>query len=384
MAELDALIPLSGNRTNPIGTVLGALSARDAAAQKKELGSLQIENIRSQIDTRRAEESRAVATEQREIESAAYQEGIERATTNARILKGLILQGNIPDAISFINQNDTGAGEQEFIRQFLDPANPDKAKKAIPFLDQAIGQAGKKTTEERDFDRLTSELTPEEVLKAKKIELGLTPRATGAAAKTVIIGGVPHIFNPTTQTFSRVKIEGEDVTTESVGESKASIAKQVRLAEQKASQSVKLSGEAFANLQRTKTNINNLDKGIALIDQGAGVGAIEDLFPSFKQATVELKNLQGQLGLDIIGGTTFGALSENELLFALKTALPTGLDSPDLRRWMVAKKVAQAKLIDEFSQAVEFLGKGNDIADFIAIKELESVEDRQSNVQVDF
>lgn len=72
------------------------------------------------------------------------------------------------------------------------------------------------------------------------------------------------------------------------------------------------------------------------------------------------------MGLDIIGGTTFGALSESELAFALDTALPTKLEGPELRAWIERKKAAQMKLSQELEKAAIYLGKpGNTPAGYL-------------------
>jgi hypothetical protein len=128
----------------------------------------------------------------------------------------------------------------------------------------------------------------------------------------------------------------------------------------------KQANKAFTSLSGLRKNISNLDKGITEIDRGAKTGAIEKRFPSIRAASVRLKQVQQDLGLDIIQNTTFGALSEGELELALDTALPTGLNETELRDWMVAKRDAQKKLMGYIEESAIFLGTpGNTIAKFL-------------------
>lgn len=133
-----------------------------------------------------------------------------------------------------------------------------------------------------------------------------------------------------------------------------------------ATQAIKTSKEAFDQIRPIKTAIANVDEAIRLIDEGANTGVIASKLPSVQEASIGLDNLQGRLGLDVIGNTTFGALSEAELRFALDTALPTNMEGPALKRWLREKQAAQKKLANYLEDAATFLGKpGNTIADFI-------------------
>lgn len=145
--------------------------------------------------------------------------------------------------------------------------------------------------------------------------------------------------------------------------------------------------KAFDTLQKTRANIRNLDKVVAAIDKGAKTGAVQKFLPSIQAASVELDQLRGELGLDIVGATTFGALSESELEFALDVALPTGLDEPELKDWALRKKSAQEKLAKELSQAARHFSLGGTIDSFLNIKERERNQaqpDGQETITVDF
>jgi hypothetical protein len=77
--------------------------------------------------------------------------------------------------------------------------------------------------------------------------------------------------------------------------------------------------------------------------------------PNWNASTIELENLRNQLGLDVVGSVTFGALSESELELALDTALPTNLGEDALADWLRRKVSAQEKLVDNLTMQAQFL-----------------------------
>jgi len=133
-----------------------------------------------------------------------------------------------------------------------------------------------------------------------------------------------------------------------------------------AKQSIATSGEYFKRIEPVRKSIANIEAAITAIGKGAKTGAIEQYLPSITEASVTLDNLQSQMGLDIVGATTFGALSKGELDLALNTALPTGLNEKELRGWLVNKRNSQKKLEAELAKAAIYLGKpGNTQAGYL-------------------
>lgn len=162
-----------------------------------------------------------------------------------------------------------------------------------------------------------------------------------------------------------------------------------------ASASVKQSLTAFKQLAPIRKSIMNIDNAIRTLDEGAKTGAVEGRLPSIRAASVKLDNIQAQMGLDVIGTTTFGALSESELAFALSAALPKGLNETELREWLIEKRDAQQKLSSYLEETAIYLGTpGNGgIPGFINLKrseqaaqvEAQSAESgEQRNVVVDY
>ncbi|MCP4140743.1 MAG: hypothetical protein GY755_10715 [Chloroflexi bacterium] len=137
-----------------------------------------------------------------------------------------------------------------------------------------------------------------------------------------------------------------------------------------AKDAAKISTKAFDRLEGINQNIANLDEGIRLLkEEGANTGVVDKYLPSFKKATIRLNNLQGQLGLDVLRNTTFGALSASELAFALDTAVPKGLQPLELAAWFEEKKASQEKLADYVESAAIYLGTpGNTVAGWIKKK----------------
>lgn len=132
---------------------------------------------------------------------------------------------------------------------------------------------------------------------------------------------------------------------------------------------IEKSDKAMENLAAVRKNMTNIDEAIAAIDAGAESGIIASKLPSITSASVELDNIRSRMGLDVISGTTFGALSEGELKFALDSAVPKNMSPKDLRAWMVKKKSAQQKLAQELEDAAIYLGKpGNTPAGYLEFK----------------
>lgn len=154
-------------------------------------------------------------------------------------------------------------------------------------------------------------------------------------------------------------------------------------------QAIKKSGEAIDRLGNIKTNIQNIDAAVKAIDEGARTGAIQSRLPSIKASSIALDNIQKRMGLDVIGDTTFGALSKGELDLALSTALPTNLKPPALREWLLEKKAAQQKLSGYLESAAIFLGTpGNTPADWVReqkdLREQAAAETEGGNTRILF
>ena len=145
-----------------------------------------------------------------------------------------------------------------------------------------------------------------------------------------------------------------------------------------------VSSKAFTQLNNIRGNILNLKNVVSTVGNGADTGPLAKKLPSFRAESIKLDNIRNRLGLDVISGVTFGALSEGELQLALNTALPTGLQGPELVKWANEKIAAQEKLSNYLEEQAVFLGKpGNSISDFIEMKKNEAKKAARSGVDND-
>jgi hypothetical protein len=119
---------------------------------------------------------------------------------------------------------------------------------------------------------------------------------------------------------------------------------------------IEIGRQTFERIGPIRSNISNLERAIQLVEEeGANTGVLASRLPNWNASTIELENLRNQLGLDVVGSVTFGALSESELELALDTALPTNLSEDALADWLRRKVSAQEKLVDNLTMQAQFL-----------------------------
>jgi hypothetical protein len=119
---------------------------------------------------------------------------------------------------------------------------------------------------------------------------------------------------------------------------------------------IEVGRQTFERIGPIRSNISNLERAIELVEEeGANTGVLASRFPAWSASTIELRQLQNVLGLDVIGSVTFGALSEGELQLALDTALPTNLSEDALADWLRRKRDAQEALVDNLTMQANFL-----------------------------
>jgi hypothetical protein len=156
---------------------------------------------------------------------------------------------------------------------------------------------------------------------------------------------------------------------------------------------VNTSLSAFDQVGKSRANIANLEEAKRLVlEEGANTGFIADNFPSWKDSTIALDTVKNELGLDVVGSVTFGALSQGELTLALNTALPTKLDEAGLVDWIDRKISAQGKLQDYlYAQAIYLADGDKTIGDWLRSQKAEQEERnrieaelRQSGTNLDF
>ena len=117
-------------------------------------------------------------------------------------------------------------------------------------------------------------------------------------------------------------------------------------------------GESQKSISNMMTQNENLDKVIRAAEEGANTGPLMSRLPSMTEASIRMDQLQREMGLNVIGSVTFGALSAPELKLALQTAIPTQLEGPELIKWAREKQVANRKLMSYLNEQVQYLSKG--------------------------
>jgi uncharacterized protein YpiB (UPF0302 family) len=214
---------------------------------------------------------------------------------------------------------------------------------------------------EAEFESLIKDFSPEDQVKARRVKSGLDPRAVGSG-------------NITTATTEGL--------TDQVADSQATIKQRGKFAELTGASRAKAIDSGFSKIQNINSNIGNIDRAISAIDEGASTGAIESrFFPTIRSATVKLEQIQKELGLDIIGAVSFGALSEGELQLALNTALPTNLEPKELKKFLEDKRQAQSKLRDYYKDQINFLDSGGTLAGYLRSKERDNQQQPQGSTQ---
>jgi len=211
-------------------------------------------------------------------------------------------------------------------------------------------KVAEKSAGQREFESKLEGLTDEQKKEAVLVDLGLSARAVGNAITT---------------------IAGDKGLVEQLANAKATIKEREKFAEKTGVSRANTIDKGFERITKIDTGLRNIDRAVEALNQGASVGAIQKLLPSFKAASVALDNIQGLMALDVVGATTFGALSKGELDLAKQVALPTGLDTPQLIQYLQDKKVAQQKLRDYFNEQIQFLDQGGTVAGFLRQKEAE-------------
>ena len=235
---------------------------------------------------------------------------------------------------STFGQIDPSTGKSRIVQGFTPPA----------------GSGGLLGVSQQAFEDLIQNFTPEEQKEARRVRARITAPAGSSAQE---------------------RIAQDPELTEDVAESQAIIAGRKKFAEMTAGSRAKLIDKGFETIQSLDKNIRNIDKAIAALQEGARTGPIVSrFFPSIREASVKLDQIRNELGLDVVGGVTFGALSKGELDLALNVVLPTNLPPDELSQWLQDKKTAQEKLRAYFASQIEFLDlEGNTIAKFLRQQE---------------
>lgn len=200
-------------------------------------------------------------------------------------------------------------------------AGREQAGRALSLVDKILGKTEKTAagSEQRFFESLTSELTPEQQKKAGLVELGLESRAVGTGAGTIAKEGLTEIV-AASQGIIEEAVAGAKVTGAAkakaklaplIAKTEAFITTQVKLAESAA----KERGEVLTDLARMEATLPGLTEVVGKLKELAKIatstvgGRVFDIaskefgFGATKGATARTK---------------FGAMVSNQILPLLK------------------------------------------------------------------
>lgn len=241
---------------------------------------------------------------------------------------------------------------------------------AFDNYDQAKAYYDRKREENRPIfgDALDNvELTQEMYEQAKQVHRKQADGIDEVQSSKILPGGLVQLVMKS-GAIKTVEPEKENIAKIKEAEERGAELQGLRAGERgAASSAIKESVNAFKKMVGIRKTISLYEEGIRLLsEEGANTGPIYKMAPSFKAASIELENVQANLGLNVIQNTTFGSLSKEELLFALDTTMPRAMTPEKLIDWMVRKRDSQMKLSKYLEKAAIFLGTPpNTIADFI-------------------
>jgi hypothetical protein len=327
-----------------------------ALEQGIETGDLQNQTLQASLDALGVPDE---ATAKEVALNVATIAGLPTAEAKLTKIKSL-------KAIALKNNRTTENLDELEAAYMQDPAAGDALVNASIGAFQQTGFLSEKDAQlmsagEAEFESLIKEFSPEDQVKARRVKSGLDPRAVGSG-------------NITTATTEGL--------TDQVADSQATIKQRGKFAELTGASRAKAIDSGFNKIQNINSNIGNIDRAISAIDEGASTGAIESrFFPTIRAATVKLEQIQKELGLDIIGAVSFGALSEGELQLALNTALPTNLEPKELKKFLEDKRQAQSKLRDYYKDQINFLDSGGTLAGYLRSKERDNQQQSQGSTQ---
>lgn len=179
-------------------------------------------------------------------------------------------------------------------------------------------------------------------------------------------------FDPNTGGATRIPIEGATQLTPAqkiAAEQKSKIdveQEKTRLSgrESALKTAVDRGAKLFDKIEPMDSMIRNYDEAIELLSaDDANTGIVASYMPSVRDTAIKMDNLIKRLGLDVVGSTTFGALSESELKFALDSAVPKSLESAELKQWFIDKRNGQRKIRAGLQEVATFLSSGKHTLD---------------------
>ena len=146
--------------------------------------------------------------------------------------------------------------------------------------------------------------------------------------------------------LGKVEFQGDKSEAESKGTQagKYAFATKIRSAEGFADKKVAWVDGVYKQSANIDNTVRLYKQALDQLDKGASTGRIAAIMPTTSAVTALLETIGGELGLDVIGSVTFGALSEGELNLAMDLGMPKDDLSPsELRQWLLERIDAKEK-----------------------------------------
>jgi len=107
------------------------------------------------------------------------------------------------------------------------------------------------------------------------------------------------------------------------------------------------SANLFQKAEGISSRLRNYQGILTSLDEGAVTGWVANQLPTLNANTANLESFARQLGLDVIGSVTFGALSEAEMKLAMATPIDVNLPPIQLKAQVLKKLELQEKIRNE-------------------------------------
>lgn len=145
-------------------------------------------------------------------------------------------------------------------------------------------------------------------------------------------------------------------------ETKLEFGQRIKEAETFGAKKVEWVSEARKQSGNIQSTINLYKQALGLLQQDppAETGRVRKLIPTTSAQTALLETVKGELGLDVIGSVTFGALSESELNLAMDLGLPSDkLSNAELQEWLKERIEVKTKAAAALEGTASYLAQPN-------------------------
>lgn len=154
-------------------------------------------------------------------------------------------------------------------------------------------------------------------------------------------GGVKYLVDRSTK--QRVPL----TTAKEVAENETTIKGAGKTAEEIAKSIVKYKDTIFDNVQSNKKLINQYDRAISQLENGANTGVIYSKLPSIQEQSILVDVIRKEIGMEVLGSGLLGVNpTDRDVNFALETAIPDNLSPQALKNELSRRSKVLSDLND--------------------------------------